>query len=115
MAKGGIGIRAQGMRRYYALLLCNDNKVRLIKALDGEVARVLFRTAQKLRGRHVDATRPRHLCVDVLEDGGALFVVFGQKLDEIRHKTGLNVARAKQHRLFITRDLNQRFGPGALR
>ena len=36
MAKGGIGIRAQGMRRYYALLLCNDNKVRLVKALDGE-------------------------------------------------------------------------------
>ena len=36
MAKGGIGIRAQGMRRYYALLLCNDNKVRLIKALDGD-------------------------------------------------------------------------------
>jgi hypothetical protein len=25
MAKGGIGIRAQGMRRYYALLLCDDN------------------------------------------------------------------------------------------
>jgi len=36
MAKGGIGIRAQGMRRYYALLLCDDNKVRLIKALDGD-------------------------------------------------------------------------------
>ncbi len=36
MAKGGIGIRAQGMRRYYALLLCDHNKVRLIKALDGD-------------------------------------------------------------------------------
>jgi hypothetical protein len=36
MAKGGIGIRAQGMRRYYALLLCDDNKARLIKALDGD-------------------------------------------------------------------------------
>jgi hypothetical protein len=36
MSKGGIGVRAQGMRRYYALLLCDDNKVRLIKALDGD-------------------------------------------------------------------------------
>jgi ADP-ribosylglycohydrolase len=36
MAKGGIGIRAQGMRRYYALLLCDGNKARLIKALDGD-------------------------------------------------------------------------------
>ena len=36
MARGGIGIRAQGMRRYYALLLCDDNKVRLVKALDGD-------------------------------------------------------------------------------
>jgi len=36
MAKScGIAARAQGMRRYYALLLCNDAKVRLVKALDG--------------------------------------------------------------------------------
>jgi hypothetical protein len=32
----GIGARVQGLRRYYALLLCRDNKVRLVKALDGE-------------------------------------------------------------------------------
>ncbi len=32
----GIAARVQGMRRYYALLLCNDGKVRLIKALDGD-------------------------------------------------------------------------------
>jgi hypothetical protein len=31
----GIGARVQGMRRYYALLLCHDGKVRLVKALDG--------------------------------------------------------------------------------
>ena len=36
MRKGGIAIRAQGMRRYYALLLCDDQKIRLVKALDGE-------------------------------------------------------------------------------
>lgn len=32
----GIAARVQGMRRYYALLLCNDDKIRLVKALDGE-------------------------------------------------------------------------------
>jgi ADP-ribosylglycohydrolase len=31
----GIGARVQGMRRYYALLLCDDFRIRLIKALDG--------------------------------------------------------------------------------
>lgn len=36
MSAGGIGIRAQGMRRYYALLLCERGTVRLIKALDGD-------------------------------------------------------------------------------
>jgi hypothetical protein len=32
----GIAARVQGMRRYYALLLSADGKVRLVKALDGE-------------------------------------------------------------------------------
>lgn len=32
----GLAVRVQGLRRYYALLLCRDNKVRLIKMLDGE-------------------------------------------------------------------------------
>jgi len=37
MAKAcGIAARVQGMRRFYALLLCDDGKVRLIKALDGD-------------------------------------------------------------------------------
>jgi hypothetical protein len=31
----GIAARVQGMRRYYGLLLCNDGKARLVKALDG--------------------------------------------------------------------------------
>ncbi len=31
----GIAARVQGLKRYYALLLCNDNTVRLVKALDG--------------------------------------------------------------------------------
>ena len=32
----GIAARVQGMRRYYALLLCADDRARLVKALDGE-------------------------------------------------------------------------------
>ncbi|MCC6457083.1 MAG: ADP-ribosylglycohydrolase family protein [Caldilineaceae bacterium] len=33
---GGIAARVQGMRRFYALLLCADGMVRLVKALDGD-------------------------------------------------------------------------------
>ncbi len=37
MAKAaGIACRVQGMKRFYALLLCADGKARLIKALDGD-------------------------------------------------------------------------------
>ncbi len=32
----GIAARVQGMKRYYALLLCADQKLRLVKALDGD-------------------------------------------------------------------------------
>jgi hypothetical protein len=32
----GIGARVQGLRRYYALLLCHGRKARLVKALDGD-------------------------------------------------------------------------------
>jgi ADP-ribosylglycohydrolase len=44
----GIGARVQGLRRYYALLLCADGVLRLIKALHGtrELAAVPFPWAQ---------------------------------------------------------------------
>jgi hypothetical protein len=32
----GVAARVQGMRRYYALLLCRDGQARLVRALDGE-------------------------------------------------------------------------------
>src|SRR5262245_57617759 len=35
-ANAGIAARVQGLRRYYALLLCDDGAVRLVKALDGQ-------------------------------------------------------------------------------
>jgi hypothetical protein len=36
MKSGGIAARVQGMKRFYALLLCNDQKLRLVKVLDGD-------------------------------------------------------------------------------
>ena len=35
---GGIAVRVQGLRRYYALILADDGKARLIKELDGVTA-----------------------------------------------------------------------------
>jgi ADP-ribosylglycohydrolase len=35
-ASAGIAARVQGLRRYYALLLCDDGAARLVKALDGQ-------------------------------------------------------------------------------
>jgi len=32
----GVAVRVQGMRRYYALLLCRQGQARLVKALDGD-------------------------------------------------------------------------------
>ena len=32
----GVAARVQGMRRYYALVLCSDGMARLVKALDGD-------------------------------------------------------------------------------
>ncbi len=34
--RAGIAARVQGLARYYALVLCSDQKLRLVKALDGE-------------------------------------------------------------------------------
>ncbi|MCS6776809.1 MAG: ADP-ribosylglycohydrolase family protein [Chloroherpetonaceae bacterium] len=36
VAAAGLAGRVQGLRRYYALLLCRDNRARLVKALDGD-------------------------------------------------------------------------------
>lgn len=41
---GGLAVRVGGLRRYYAMTLCDDGHVRLIKAMDGEttLAEVAF-------------------------------------------------------------------------
>jgi hypothetical protein len=48
----GIGARVQGMRRYYALLLCNDGKARLVKALDGNTVLAEMDFAWKFGDTH---------------------------------------------------------------
>jgi ADP-ribosylglycohydrolase len=65
MRRGGVAVRVQGMRRFYALLLCEDGVVRLVRARDGE--RVLaeahvaweagrtYRLGLQATGRRLDA------------------------------------------------------------
>lgn len=88
---GGIAGRVQGMRRFYALLLCDDQTVRLVKALDGDTVLAQAPLAWRFGGdydlrlvvqgntimgyvdgqevvRAVDADRP-------LEGGGVALVV----------------------------------------
>jgi ADP-ribosylglycohydrolase len=48
VAVAGIAARVQGMRRYYALLLCDDDTLRLVRELDGTItlAEAPFRRRQ---------------------------------------------------------------------
>lgn len=46
--KFGLALRVQGLQRYYALLLCSDMRLRLVKVLDGE--RVLAETGFAWQG-----------------------------------------------------------------
>jgi hypothetical protein len=52
VTSAGIAARVQGMRRYYALLLCNDAKVRLVKALDGNTVLAEADSAWAFRGTY---------------------------------------------------------------
>ena len=84
MAKAaGIAARVQGLRRYYAILLCDDGKARLIKALDGD--NVLaeadfpwqpgFQPRLPTDGNRRDASRPASTAsklFDVVDDGPVL-------------------------------------------
>lgn len=86
----GIAARVQGMRRYYALLLCADGKARLLKALDGDqvLAEVAFAWelgmaycfTLRVQGHHVEAAIDGTVLFSVedldrpLEGGGVAFV-----------------------------------------
>ncbi|MGE5224089.1 MAG: ADP-ribosylglycohydrolase family protein, partial [Omnitrophica WOR_2 bacterium] len=74
----GLGARVQGMRRYYALLLCGDGKARLVKALDG--VKVLaqldypiqpgrtYRLSLQVKGRQIRASIDDQVVFDRLDE-----------------------------------------------
>ena len=83
MAKAaGIAARVQGLRRYYAILLCDDGKARLIKALDGDnvMAEVDFPWQQgsshdfqlAVTGDRIEASVDGNKLFDVVDDGPVL-------------------------------------------
>jgi ADP-ribosylglycohydrolase len=68
----GIAARVQGLRRYYALLLCDDGVARLVKALDGDtvVAEAAFRC--EYGAVHELALRVEGTAIEALVDGAGL-------------------------------------------
>jgi hypothetical protein len=87
----GLAARVQGMRRYYALLLCNDGKARLIKTLDGDTTLAeadfpwaygqTYNFTLKVRGRRIHGEIDGQLLLTAddnerpLMGGGVAFVV----------------------------------------
>lgn len=71
----GIAARVQGMKRYYALLLCHDNIARLVRVLDGDtvLAESPF-TAEFLRPYRLELCVNSHV-IRGLIDGQQLFEV----------------------------------------
>lgn len=74
-ASAGIGVRVQGMRRYYALLLRPGNRACLVKALDGEtiLAEAAFEWA--FDESHELRLAVRDQCITGWIDGHQLFSV----------------------------------------
>jgi hypothetical protein len=86
----GLGARVQGMKRYYGLLLCRDNMVQLMKALDGESVLAemelswqfgtTFRLTLQVDGNRLQAWIDDRLLFDVedsdepLADGGVALI-----------------------------------------
>jgi len=52
VTSAGIAARVQGLRRYYALLLCNDGKARLVKTLDGDTVLAVADFSWELDGAY---------------------------------------------------------------
>ncbi len=71
----GIAARVQGMRRYYALLLCAEGKARLIKALDGDQVLVEMDFAWELGVVYTITLRVQGQHLEALIDGSVLFAV----------------------------------------
>lgn len=82
VSKFGIAIRVQGLRRYYALLLCRDMKLRLIKVLDGEVVlsevdfewcgEEPYRLSLQAKGNQLEARINGQAILEAIDDGEIL-------------------------------------------
>jgi ADP-ribosylglycohydrolase len=78
----GLALRVQGLQRYYALLLCNDMWLRLVKVMDGEqvLAEVDFdwrgedsyRLGIQARGSQVQAWIDGEMILEAEDEGQAL-------------------------------------------
>ena len=81
--KFGLALRVQGLQRYYALLLCSDMRLRLVKVLDGE--RVLteagfdwrgedsYRLSLQARGRRLKAWIDGQAVLEAEDEGDMLY------------------------------------------
>jgi ADP-ribosylglycohydrolase len=75
IAAGGIAARVQGLRRYYALLLGDDDTVRLVKALDGDTVLAEAPFAREYRAEHQLGVRVAGASIEARVDGRLLFSV----------------------------------------
>ena len=71
----GLAVRVQGMQRYYALLLCDDNRVRLVKALDGDTVLAERAFPWTFGATHSFALTVRGQRIEASIDGETLFAV----------------------------------------
>ncbi len=71
----GLAVRVQGMERYYALLLCDDGRARLVKALDGDTVLAECAFAWAFGATHTFALTVRGQQIEASIDGELLFAV----------------------------------------
>ncbi len=71
----GLAACVQGMRRYYALLLCDDQKARLVKALDGDKVLAVVDHAWQYGQRHSFELTASGQCITASLDGFPIFDV----------------------------------------
>jgi len=72
---GGIAARVQGMRRYYALLLCEDGKARLVKALDGDTVLAETDSPWEFGETHAFSLRVSGCHLEAMLNGRRVFAV----------------------------------------
>jgi hypothetical protein len=82
MDAGGIAVRVQGLKRFYALQLVKDNKIRLMKALDNDTIlaekdfdweiHTTYLLKMQVSGNQVKAWVDGKLIFDISDEGTSL-------------------------------------------